>query len=328
MKKAAAYARYSSHNQQDLSIEAQLTRIQEYARKHGYSIVEIYKDKAVSGFEGKRPGFEKMIEDAKKGKFEAIIVWEYARFARDRELARKYKNLLQNLGIELISITEHIPDSPEGVIIESLYEGIAEYYSRKLARDSMRGMIQAVQNGYIHGGYPPFGYKYILTKEGKKKYAINEKEKPMVQELFQRASKGESLSKLARWLNEQGLKTRRGKPFTVDTVRVILKNPKYIGKIVFNNRKRRGKFNPFKDPIIIEKPELAIIDTQTFLKVQNLLHRNQRRPPKRFYLLRGIVFCGVCGSPLIGNSRGDKNGDRYQCGNCKKEGKVANKQKL
>ena len=177
MRRAAAYARYSSTQQQDISIEAQFARIEEFAKQHKYVIVARYEDRAISGFSSKRPGLQQLIKDAKAGKFEIVILWEFARLARDRTIARNYKETFRKLGIELISVTENIPDSPEGVIIESLYEGMAEYYSRKLARDSMRGLIQTVKQGYVHGGYPPFGFKFVKDEKGKTKYAIEKKQK-------------------------------------------------------------------------------------------------------------------------------------------------------
>ena len=315
MKRAAAYARYSSTQQQDISIEAQFARIEEFAKQNKYVIVARYEDRAISGFSSKRPGLQQLIKDAKAGKFETVILWEFARLARDRTIARNYKETFRKLGIELISVTENIPDSPEGVIIESLYEGMAEYYSRKLARDSMRGLIQTVKQGYVHGGYPPFGFKFVKDEKGKTKYAIEEKEAKAVKKIFEMAAKGEKLTNIAKWLNQNGYKPRRAQVFNIDGVRGILKNPKYIGKVIFNKRRDRGKFNPFKEIIEVDAPELAIIDEKTFIKVQQILAKNSHKPTKRNYILKGLAVCGVCGHPLSGSIRNGTNG-YYMCGYC------------
>ncbi|EKF49495.1 Recombinase [Thermosipho africanus H17ap60334] len=315
MKRAAAYARYSSTQQQDISIEAQFSRIEEFAKRNNYIIVARYEDRAISGFSSRRPGLQQLLADAKLGKFETVIVWEFARLARDRTISRNYKEQFRKLGIELISVTEHIPDSPEGVIIESLYEGMAEYYSRKLARDSMRGLIQTVKDGYVHGGYPPFGLKFVKDEKGKSKYAIEENEAKAVRKMFEMAAKGETLLAIARWLNDNGYKPRRSQKFNVESVRDILKNPKYIGKIIFNKRRGKGKFNPFNEIIEVEAPEIAIIDEDLFIKVQQRLSKNKHKPARRNYILRGLVQCGICGHPLSGAIRQGNNA-YYYCTYC------------
>ena len=142
MKKAVIYARYSSHSQRDESIEGQLRECHEYAIKNDYIILEEYCDKAMTGKNDNRAGFQKMIKDAKNNKFNYVLVYKLDRFARNRYDSAMYKNMLKKHNVKVISIKENISDAPEGIILESVLEGMAEYYSANLSQNIKRGMVE------------------------------------------------------------------------------------------------------------------------------------------------------------------------------------------
>ncbi|WP_422448100.1 recombinase family protein [Thermoanaerobacterium sp. DL9XJH110] len=177
--KAAAYARYSSDNQSDSSIDAQLRAIEEYAARNNITIVKTYIDRAKTATTDNRPEFQ--INDSKLGLFNVVIVHKLDRFSRDRYDSAFYKRQLKKNGIRLISVLENIDDSPESIIMESVLEGMAEYYSRNLAREVMKGMKERAFLCQHLGGIPPLGYD---VDPQSKKYVINEYEAEIVKTIF------------------------------------------------------------------------------------------------------------------------------------------------
>ena len=142
MIKAVIYARYSSHNQREESIEGQIRECTEYAERNGMRVLRSYSDKALTGRTDRRPGFQRMVADAEKHLFEVVICWKTDRFARNRYDAAVYKAKLRKSGVRLIYAREAVPDGPEGIILESVLEGFAEYYSANLAQNISRGLYE------------------------------------------------------------------------------------------------------------------------------------------------------------------------------------------
>ena len=155
---AVIYARYSSSNQTEASIEGQMRECNEYAKKNGINIVGTYIDRARSATTDNRPDFKKMIKDSSNKKFDAVIVWKLDRFARNRYDSAKYKAPLKKNGVKVISITEHISDDPNGIILESMLEGMAEYYSKELSVKVIRGRTENALKCKSIGGNIPIGY--------------------------------------------------------------------------------------------------------------------------------------------------------------------------
>lgn len=139
---AVAYPRYSSDNQREESINAQMGAIEEYCQRKGYTLVGTYPDEAKSATTDQRPNFQRMMKDSEKGMFDVVIVHKFDRFARDRYDSAYYKRLLKKNGVRLESVLEQLDDSPESVILESVLEGMAEYYSKNLAREARKGMLE------------------------------------------------------------------------------------------------------------------------------------------------------------------------------------------
>jgi site-specific DNA recombinase len=325
--RAAIYARYSSDNQRQESIEAQVRIIKQYVENNNLNLVETYVDEAKSATTDQRPAFQKMIFDAENERFDIILVHKLDRFARDKYDSVYYKRKLKNLGIKLISVTEHLDGSPESVILESMLEGMAEYYSRNLSREVQKGMNQNAYKCLHTGGKSPFGYDVDpVTKE----YRINQHEAIAIKKLFKHYSDGHSYRELIAWLNSHGYRTRFDNEFQPHTLHGMLRNEKYMGTYVFKKNSRTSYSNADTEveTIRIENGVPAIVSKELFLTVQarlkENLHNAQKYKASVPYLLSGRIYCGKCGGKMFGNRR--KSGAKgkityfsgYQCSTRKK----------
>ncbi|OAA90822.1 recombinase family protein [Clostridium coskatii] len=307
---AAAYCRFSSDNQREESIDAQIRAIKEYAKHNDIEITKIYIDEAKSATTDDRPQFLKMVEDSKLRTFNAVIVHKLDRFSRNRYDSAVYKKRLKDNGVTLISVLEHLDGSPESIILESLLEGMAEYYSKNLAREVMKGMKETALQCKHTGGSPPLGYDVNPDKT----YVINETEAQIVKLIFKMYVNGCSYTKIINKLNIEGYRTKKGKPFGKNSIYSILTNEKYSGTYVFNrsSKKINGKRNNNKsksdDEIIRIKGGMPrIISDEVWNTVKNKMIVNKRKSAsysaKEIYLLSGIIFCGNCGGAMVGNRR-------------------------
>ena len=152
MKKIVIYARYSSDRQTEQSIEGQLRVCHEYAERNDYVVVHEYIDRALSGTTDRRPAFLQMIEDSKKKEFEYVLVYQLDRFARNRYDSANYKMKLKKNGVRVLSARENISDDASGILMESVLEGMAEYYSAELSQKVKRGVRESLIKGYYTGG--------------------------------------------------------------------------------------------------------------------------------------------------------------------------------
>lgn len=309
MLRVASYVRYSSENQRMESIESQLRASEEYCNRHQYQIVRTYSDRAKSATTDKRPEFQKMIKDSEQGLFDIVLVHKLDRFARNKYDSALYKKKLKNNGVRVVSVTENLDDSPESIILESVIEGMAEYYSKNLAREVMKGLKENAYQCKHNGGIPPLGYD--VNEE--KKYVINEKEAEAVKLIFQMYLDDYTSGDMIRKLNSYGFRTKKETEWTKNSLTSIVRNEKYKGIYIYNrtitkdnqghrnNHKNKNK----KDMVRIEGSIPQIIDNETFDKVQEKLKDRKRTSPsasKTSYLLAGLVKCS-CGSAMHGNRR-------------------------
>ena len=185
MKTAVNYLRYSSENQTEQSIEGQMRVCQEYAERNGILIVANYIDRAMTGTNDNRPDFQRMIKDSAKREWDYVLVYKFDRFSRNKYETAIYKKALRDNGVKVISATELIPDSPEGIIFESMLEGYAEYYSAELSQKVRRGMNETRLKGNYTGGHILYGYK-----KQEKKLVIDEERAEVVRFIFEQYSIG------------------------------------------------------------------------------------------------------------------------------------------
>ena len=311
---AVIYARYSSDSQREASIEGQLRDCKDYAEKNGITVVGTYIDRAYSAKTDDRPDFQRMIKDSGKKIFDVVLVWKLDRFARNRFDAVNYKYQLEKNGVHLVSAMEPISQGPEGIMVESMLIGMAEYYSAELALKVARGERENALQCKYNGGVVPLGF--TIGKEDRL-YHIDPETAPIVQEIFSRYADGEPAEKIAASLNERGLRTRTGKPFVKNSFFQIFRNRRYIGEY------------RYKD-IVTPGGIPAIIDQDLFDRVQQRFEQNKiahGRPAKEdvSYLLTTKLFCGKCGTLMGGESGTSHMGTTYyyyKCGNAKRHGKA------
>jgi len=250
---AALYGRYSSDNQREESIEAQIRAMTEFCEKNNYNIVKVYTDEALSATTDNRPQFLKMISDSGKGLFDVIICHKLDRFARNRYDSAFYKKTLKDNGVKLISVLENLDDSPESIILESVLEGMAEYYSANLSREVKKGLNENALVCKHNGGKPPFGYDV----DSDKNYIINKAESVAVIKVFEMAAAGHT--NICNWLNSNGYRNKYGNLFKSAVVSDMIKNEKYKGVYVYNQYKREKVSGVYKN---IKQPESEIVRIQ------------------------------------------------------------------
>lgn len=306
MKTAAAYIRVSTDDQIEYSPESQIKAIRDYAKRSDYILPDeyIYIDEGISGkTAGKRPAFMNMIgmAKAKPKPFDAILLWKFSRFARNREDSIVYKSMLRKqLGIEVISISESIGDDKMSVLIEAMIEAMDEYYSINLAEEVKRGMTEKARRGEPLS-IPPFGYKM----ENKQLIPINE-ESNIIKQVFNWYDNGVGMLKIAKNLNAAGIRTHRGGLIENRTVEYWLNNPVYAGKIRWTPTGAANRNYHNSDSIIADGNHKPLIDTDTWDRVQKRMkeqkerYRKWHKPSNEIsHWLVGIVHCGKCGGSIV-----------------------------
>ena len=216
--KAVIYARYSSDNQREASIEGQIRECTAFAEKNGITVLRHYIDRAISAKTDNRPEFQNMIKDSNKKLFDMIIVWKLDRFARNRYDSARYKAQLKKNGVKVVSATEVISDGAEGIILESMLEGFAEYYSVDLSEKVVRGMTDNALKCMFNGGTLPMGY--VIDAE--QHFQIDPVTAPYILDAFKQYDEGTTMKQIRDWLNEQGMKNTRGNPLTYNSVQHLL----------------------------------------------------------------------------------------------------------
>ena len=234
--RAVIYARYSSHAQKDASIEQQLRVCRQYAREHDLQIVGEYCDHALTGTSDKRPEFLKMIRDSSKGHWQRVLVYKIDRFARNRYDSATYKARLKKNGVKVMSVMEPIPEGPEGILLESVLEGSAEYYSANLSQNILRGMHDNALACKVNNGGLPLGY--VKGPDGR--YAIEPTEAAVVREIFEMYANGSNVTEIIGMLNSRGLRTSRGARFNKNSLHTILRNERYAGVYIWKDVRIEG----------------------------------------------------------------------------------------
>lgn len=314
---AVIYARYSSSNQREESIDGQLRECRRYAEKAGLSVIHEYTDSAISGTSDKRPAFQQMIRDSKSHAFEVVIVWKLDRFARNRYDSAIYRKQLSDNGVRIVSAMETFSDGPEGIILEGLLEAMGEYYSANLSENIQRGLYDsALQRKFL--GQPVLGYK----KGPDGKYEIDPLTAPIVRRIFEEYAAGKSQPEIINGLNADGLRTSRGKCFMRNSLRAVLINEKYVGMY---------RYRDIEDPEGIP----PIVDRPLFNKVQKMLgkrifkKKTSEGSPR--YMLTTKLCCGECGRMMTGESAKSKNGKYfhyYSCTGVKTKPKTCHKRRV
>lgn len=328
-KIGAAYIRVSTDDQLDYSPESQIKLIQDYAKKNNIVIPEefIFRDDGISGRSAKkRPGFLRMIATAKEKPrpFEVILVWKFSRFARNQEESVVYKSLLKKeAGIDVVSISEPLIEGPFGELIERIIEWFDAFYSVNLGTEVRRGMTERVRQGGAVST-APIGYTY---KD--RKLVVEPQEAEVVRMIYRDFLSGSAIMAITKKLNSLGIKTKRGGTWENRTVRYVLTNPVYIGKVRWSPEGTNDyhKTDGWNDKtMLVDGAHEAILSAQDFEAAQKLIQQKVEqtrgsadliaRREEGGHMLQGIVKCSACGGTLTRSGRGQMNCVRYLHGRC------------
>ena len=299
------YARYSSTGQREESIEGQLRECKAFAERKGIAIVGSYIDRAISGRDAEnRLEFQRLIKDSAKGLFDVIIVWKLDRFARNRYDSAHYKSILRKNNVKVISATEAISEGAEGILLESLLEGLAEYYSVELGVKVTRGLTENALKTRHNGGIIPYG---LLVNE-EQQYLPDPQAAPVVREIFERYADGESVADIRESLSARGIKTKTGgDQLSYNSINNMIRNRKYLGEYRYGETVVPGAYP-------------AVVSQDLFDRAQDMLQRNKRAPAatkaKVDYLLTTKLHCGKCGTFMVGESGTSKTTKIYNYYKC------------
>lgn len=298
------YLRFSSERQREQSIEGQLRDCRTFCKLNSYRITAIYVDRATTARKDveKRVHFQEMIRDSEKKPWEYVVVWKLDRFARNRTDSALFKFRLRKNGVKVISATENISEKPEGIILEAVLEGMAEFYSADLSQKITRGMRESALKCHSIGGHVPLGYKIEDHK-----LVINPATAHIVREAFELYANGETVADICRMFNTKGYRTAKGVEFNRNSFKSMFRNKRYIGVYTYKDIEMEGGVP-------------AIIDKELFETVSRRLSKNAEAPArgkaKVDYLLAGKLFCGHCGGSMNGESGTSKTGavhNYYTC---------------
>ena len=304
--KGVIYARYSSDNQREESIEGQVRECKAFAEKNDIQIVETYIDRALSARTDRRPDFQRMIKDSSCKKFEVVLVWKLDRFARDKYDSAHYKRILKNNGVKVVSATEAIAAGAEGILLESMLEGMAEYYSAELSEKVTRGLTENALKCKYNGGTLPIGYMI----DSEQYFQIDPLTAPAVLDAFKHYADGASMREITDEMNLKGVRTKRGGKISINSVTRMLHNRKYIGEYRYND-------------IVHSNGIPAIVPEDLFNRVQERMAANKKAPAKHKaedeYLLTTKLFCGKCQCYMVGESGTGRNKVHryYKCASVK-----------
>ena len=300
MKTAVIYARYSSTNQTEQSIEGQVHVCEDYANRNNILIVDSYIDRAISGTTDNREAFQKMLKDSNNKKWDYVLVYKLDRFARNKFESAIHRKHLKDNGIKLLSAMENIPETPEGVLLESLLEGMNQYFSEELAQKVSRGLHESRMKGHCIGSVP---YGYI--KEQDKTLTINEEQSEILQRIFKDYNSGKTILQICRDLEKENI-TNNGQKFIPQTIRHFLRRKLYTGEYEINGKQYNNIY-----PTIINK--------ELFDMVNERLNKNRygcRKDNHEIFKLKDKVFCGYCNKKMYPVSAISSNGNHLRYYNC------------
>ena len=339
---AAIYARFSSENQSDASIDDQVRVCRRYAELQGFMVSAVYDDPAISGASTLRPGYQKLLEDARHGVFEIIVAEGLDRLSRDlADVALLYKHL-SYLGIRLVTVAEGL--------VNELHVGLKgtmnALYLKDLAQKTHRGLEGRVRNG-MSGGGNCYGYDLVPGQPGARK--INESQAAIVVRIMEEYAAGRSPRAIATQLNKERVPGPRGRSWRDSAIRGhitrgagILNNELYIGRLVWNRQRfmkdpasgrRRSRRNDPERLVIEEVPDLRIVGDELWAAVkarQQGIRESEgvtKARDTRFWerrraqhLLTGLIYCGSCGGRMASVGR-----DYLACSAARGQGTCSNR---
>lgn len=303
-KRAVVYLRVSSAQQADkdfdaegFSIPGQREACTREADKLGAEVVKEYIDRGESAKTAKRPALRAMLDRIKAGDIDYVIVHKVDRLARNRADDIEIVMAIRKAGAQLVSVTENIDETPSGLLLHGIMSSIAEFYSRNLAAEVIKGSTQKAKKG----GTPfkaPIGYlnsREMVDGHEVRTVTLDAERAPLVREAFVLYASGDySLSELAAILEDRGLRSRPNRRTSAQALggnrlASMLRNPYYMGVVSYGGKTYQGRHEP-------------LVDEQTFQEVQDLLDAKRvsgERSWRHFHYLRGSLYCRECGGRLF-----------------------------
>lgn len=331
-KRIGGYIRVSTEKQvMGYSIEGQITQIEQYCQFNGYELVDIYADRGISGKSMNRPELQRMLNDAKNGKLDCVMVYKTNRLARNTSDLLTIVEELHRQNVEFFSLSERMEvKNSTGKLMLQILASFSEFERNTILENIYNGQHQRALEGYYQGNLP-LGYNNI--PDNKKELMINQHEANIVKYIFESYAKGHGYRKIANALNHKGYVTKKGNPFSISGVTYILSNPFYIGKIQFakykdwNDKRRKGLNDK---PVIAEGKHTPIISQDLWDKVHSRMKQVSQKPQvhgKGTNLLTGIIHCPECGAPMAASNTTNtlKDGTKkriryYSCSNFRNKG--------
>lgn len=291
-KRAAIYARYSSHNQREESIEIQLERCREYCQSHGWDIAQEYTDYAQSGRTADRDAFQQMMTDARLGAFDVVVIWKVTRIMRNRDEMALTRLQLKDAGVEIAYAGESFPEGSSGMLMLGMLEVLAEWESAQTAERIQAGIRKNAER-HQASGVRLFGY----TVDDDDRFVIDEDTAPGVRLAFEMVSQGSTVADAVRALAVY--RSKWGRPLSQQSVTNMLRNERYTGIYSYAGVREDGAMP-------------AIIDRETFDRVQKVLDSRCPKPRDRGhrYTLVGRLFDSQ-GNAMTGTSATGRRGQRY-----------------
>ncbi|MGC9677415.1 cassette chromosome recombinase CcrB [Staphylococcus warneri] len=331
-KLVGGYIRVSTERQvEGYSIEGQITQIEQYCQFNGYELVDIYADRGISGKSMNRPELQRMLNDAKNGKLDCVMVYKTNRLARNTSDLLTIVEELHRQNVEFFSLSERMEvKNSTGKLMLQILASFSEFERNTILENIYTGSHQRALEGYYQGNLP-LGYNNI--PDNKKELMINQHEANIVKYIFESYAKGHGYRKIANALNHKGYVTKKGNPFSISAVTYILSNPFYIGKIQFakykdwNDKRRKGLNDK---PVIAEGKHTPIISQSLWDKVQARKRQVSEKPQvhgKGTNILTGIISCPQCSAPMAASNTTNtlKDGTKkriryYSCSNFRNKG--------
>ena len=305
---ALIYPRYSTEHQGEKTIEEQIMDCSAYCHQQNMPVLGIYPDRAVSGMKSSRPQLDRMMQDFRAGIADTLVIYDQSRLSRDFTDWFAMRKELMSMGVTICSVTQDYVGGDLRDTKVLIQETINALHNQLHVADTSRKVKAALryraQIGQHTGGKPPLGYAIGPDK----KLRIVEAEAAVVRRIFTEYDSGRSYKQIIDGLNRDGIKTRNGNKFGSNSLHDLMHNARYVGTFTYGAQAYRsdGSRNTHHpdsgDPLILQHPELAIVDPALFDRVQLRMagnhHTTGGRPPERSYPLKGKVFCGECGSAM------------------------------
>lgn len=294
---AVIYARYSSHNQREESIEEQVKECMAYAKRNNLFVAETYADKAVSGRTDRRRDFQRMMRDAEKGYFSVVISYKSNRIGRNMLQALTNEERLGKYGIRVLYAKEEFGDTAAGRFALRTMMNVNQFYSENMSEDIQRGLHDNAEKCLVNGSLP---YGYTVGPD--RRYRIDAAQATVVREIFTRFLDGVPFAEIAADLNKRGVRTKSGGPWNKGSFHRMIANERYCGVYIYRDVREEGGIP-------------AIIDRETWLVAQRRMKtKNNPSGAVRHsadYLLTGKLYCGECGGQMVGVSGRGKSGSSH-----------------